>query len=289
MMESESLLHAKTKPKLFCFVLMPFSSDFDDVYKIGIKEACETAGSYCERVDEQIFSERILDRIYNQIAKADVVIADMTGRNANVFYEVGYAHALGKPTVLLTRDADDIPFDLKHFPHIVYQSKLSFLREKIVEVIRWYAANPGASLEDTSFPFELVIDGVNPLSSKVCLCVKGAMNSIGAKITVHNRSSGGFNRDEFKLGVLVSDEVSVFHSVIASETPVARMGEGKLQYIFRADRSLMPGEFQEFPVTFYFEPAITFDRYEAQIRILTAKGFRDFPFALSRSSETNAN
>ncbi len=116
-----------TTPKPFCFVLMPFSEDFDDVYRIGIKEACDKAGAYCERVDEQIFSERILDRVYNQIAKADLVVADMTGRNPNVFYEVGYAHALGKLTILLTQNADDIPFDLKHFPHIIYERRFQFL------------------------------------------------------------------------------------------------------------------------------------------------------------------
>lgn len=105
-----------TTPKPFCFVLMPFEPSFSDVYEIGIKETCTTAGAYCERVDEQIFDGRILDRIYNQISKADFIIADMTGRNANVFYEVGYAHALGKRTILLTQKSDDIPFDLKHFP-----------------------------------------------------------------------------------------------------------------------------------------------------------------------------
>jgi len=83
-----------TTPKAFCFILMPFHEDFDDIYRLGIKDACTAAGAYCERVDEQTFHERILDRIYNQIAKADLVIADMTGRNPNVFYEVGYAHAL---------------------------------------------------------------------------------------------------------------------------------------------------------------------------------------------------
>ncbi|HEY0051016.1 MAG TPA: nucleoside 2-deoxyribosyltransferase, partial [Pyrinomonadaceae bacterium] len=127
-----------TTPKTFCFVLMPFSEEFDDVYRIGIKEACDKAGAYCERVDEQIFSERILDRVYNQIAKADIVIADMTGRNPNVFYEVGYAHALGKLTILLTRNADDIPFDLKHFTHIVYGTKISILRDELGKRVKFF-------------------------------------------------------------------------------------------------------------------------------------------------------
>lgn len=89
---------------------MPFDGDFDDIYKLGIKQSCIDAGAYCERVDEQIFNESILDRIYNQISKANIVIADMTNRNPNVFYEVGYAHALGKTTILLTKNSDDIPF-----------------------------------------------------------------------------------------------------------------------------------------------------------------------------------
>ena len=57
-----------TKPKPFCFVLMPFAESFDDTYELGIKAACKDAGAYCERVDEQIFNERILDRVYNQMS-----------------------------------------------------------------------------------------------------------------------------------------------------------------------------------------------------------------------------
>lgn len=82
-----------TAPKPFVFVLMPFAQEFDDIYKFGIKGAAQEVGAYAERVDEQMFVEGILERIFNQISKADVIVADMTGRNPNVFYEVGYAHA----------------------------------------------------------------------------------------------------------------------------------------------------------------------------------------------------
>ena len=67
---------------------MPFDASFDDVYDLGIKPAANSAGAYCERVDEQIFEGSILARVYNQIAKADLIVADMSGRNPNVFYEV---------------------------------------------------------------------------------------------------------------------------------------------------------------------------------------------------------
>jgi nucleoside 2-deoxyribosyltransferase len=120
---------------IFAFVLMPFSSDFDDIYKFGVKEPAAELGVLAERVDEQIYSEGILERIYRQIDLADIIIADMSGQNPNVFYEVGYAHAKGKLCIHLTSDANDIPFDLKHRRHIVYQSSINTLKERIVEEI----------------------------------------------------------------------------------------------------------------------------------------------------------
>jgi nucleoside 2-deoxyribosyltransferase len=102
----------------FVFVLMPLRDDFTDVYETGIKLACESAGVHCEHVGHQRFSETILQRIYNQIALADVIVAEMTGCNPNVFYDVGYAHALHKRVILLTQRVEDIRFDLKHHRHI---------------------------------------------------------------------------------------------------------------------------------------------------------------------------
>lgn len=119
---------------------MPFDQKFNDIYKFGIKGAADDVGAYAERIDEQIFTEGILDRIFNQISKADVVIADMTGRNPNVFYEVGYAHALGKIVVLLTQNADDIPFDLKHKQHTVYSGKIELLRNELTAKLQWAIA-----------------------------------------------------------------------------------------------------------------------------------------------------
>src|ERR1043165_3512709 len=103
---------ASTAPRPFVFVLMPFDSKFNDIYKFGIKGAAEDAGAYAERIDEQIFTEGILERVFNQINKADVVVADMTGGNPNGFYEGGYAHALGKLTRVLTGDPYHLAFDL---------------------------------------------------------------------------------------------------------------------------------------------------------------------------------
>src|SRR5215211_3556027 len=132
------------RPKPYVFVLMPFHDAFNDVYRLGIKPACEAAGAYAERLDEQIFTESMIYRVYNQFNKDDRVVADMTGRNPNVFYEVGYAHALGKQVFLLTQNSDDIPFDLKHYSHIVYGNSIESLKGKLERHVKWFVDQPGS-------------------------------------------------------------------------------------------------------------------------------------------------
>ena len=99
---------------------MPFHDDFLNVYRYGIRAAFEDVRDrvYCQRVDEQEYDGLVIDRIYNQIQCADYLVADMTGLNANVFYEVGYAHALQKKVILLAQSHADIPFDLNQYPHM---------------------------------------------------------------------------------------------------------------------------------------------------------------------------
>lgn len=143
---------------LFAFVLMPFNASFDDVYIIGIKETAKELDINAERLDEQLFSEGMLDRIYRQIDAADFIIADMSGRNANVFYEVGYAHAHDKLCILLTSTADDIPFDLKHRRHIVYTS-LTDLKEKLTKNLEW-AKHEICNIKKSRIRIEFKTDGL---------------------------------------------------------------------------------------------------------------------------------
>lgn len=125
----------------FRFVLMPFDKAFHDIYRLGIKDAvAQFDDMVAERVDEQIYREGILERIYRQIEVADIIIADMSGQNPNVFYEVGYAHSKQKLCILLTANADDIPFDLKHQRHIVYGKSILTLRREFEREIEWARA-----------------------------------------------------------------------------------------------------------------------------------------------------
>ena len=122
--------------EIFTFVIMPFDSDFDDVYKLGIKHAID-CNVRAERLDEQMFEEGMLDRIFRQIEVADFIIADLSNRNPNFFYELGYDHAREKICILLTKEPTDIPFDLKHKRHIVYGDSISILKSELVKNIIW--------------------------------------------------------------------------------------------------------------------------------------------------------
>lgn len=123
-----------------CFVIMPFSSqELNDVYEYFIKPTIEdTCGLTCERGDDVFGSNVIMDDIRAAIEKASIVVADLTGKNANVFYEVGIAHTLNKPVLLLAQYMDDVPFDLRHRRVLQYDYSpkgCKVLEGKIIEHI----------------------------------------------------------------------------------------------------------------------------------------------------------
>lgn len=104
-----------------CFVLMPFSDDLVVVYK-RIKQACEDEGYECQRSDDINKTGPVLVHIMEGIRTARVVIADLSGLNANVFYELGMAHVVKDEVILLTQDLKNVPFDLRHSRCISYKN-----------------------------------------------------------------------------------------------------------------------------------------------------------------------
>ena len=117
-----TLTTPKAKEAYQCFVLLPFEPELDDVYHLGIREAVNSLGGVCQRADEIQYLGGIIEKIYDAIRSADVIVAEVTRPNPNVFYEVGFAHALSKPVVLITRDIQTSPFDLRGHNHIIYKS-----------------------------------------------------------------------------------------------------------------------------------------------------------------------
>lgn len=110
---------ANTKP--FVFVLMPFRDEHFVLYERAIKPTLEKMGCHVEHAKDAHTVERIVDVIFTQISRARFIVADTTGKNPNVFYEIGYAHALGKKVILMVQDTQDIPFDISGLRHIQYK------------------------------------------------------------------------------------------------------------------------------------------------------------------------
>lgn len=271
-----------TAPKPFAFVLMPFSPAFDEAYKLAIKPACDAAGAYAERVDEQIFSGSILERIYNQIAKSDVVIAEMSERNPNVFYEVGYAHAIGKTTVLITRSAADIPFDLKHFPHIVYEDSLATLRERLEGTVRWHLQNAPV-VDQAIADVRIRVNGVQLGNATVVeVVLNGGAFGMQLSVEVENHAGRTISTVEGRLGLLYPSEFMAIDQVANYGTTGVQLDGGTRLCLVGQRVSLLPGEWwsERIPLTRPNHPFQANEAIPITIRLLRPSGIRDFPFTL---------
>lgn len=103
-----------------CFVLMPFKIELKPIFDDHIRPVVESKGLSCTRADSIIGTGLITWDIWEKINRSRFIIADLTNKNPNVFYELGICHSLGKETILITQTMDDVPFDLKALRCIVY-------------------------------------------------------------------------------------------------------------------------------------------------------------------------
>jgi len=118
---------------------MEFSETFNDLYTHVIKPVCKNAEVNTVRADERHGPGQILSDIEQQIAESSVIIADVTPVNANVFYEVGYAHALRKPTILLAQRGTRLPFDISGFRTIFYNNTIEG-KSKVEDLLQKHLA-----------------------------------------------------------------------------------------------------------------------------------------------------
>jgi hypothetical protein len=133
-----------------CFVMMPFGPWFDryyqEIYVPGIKDA----GFEPVRADELFSTGSVMEQIWEQISKAKILLADLTGKNPNVFYELGLSHAATKPVVFAASQVEDVPFDLRHLRVIIYDVRepewASRLRKSVADYLRNAARDPEKSI-----------------------------------------------------------------------------------------------------------------------------------------------
>lgn len=133
---------ARVPPAGTCFIIMPFSGEFDPVHRV-IQSAAKAAGMRPKRADSVFEPKAILQKILSGIEESELVVADLTGRNANVFYELGIAQVRKDRTVLLTQDTEDVPFDLRHIEFLKYEQTTPGLRAlqlRLTDVLKELAA-----------------------------------------------------------------------------------------------------------------------------------------------------
>ncbi len=253
---------------------MPFDPSFDDVYQLGIKEACKQAGMYCERVDEQLFNERILDRIYNQISKADIIVADMSGRNANVFYEAGYSHGLGKRVILLTKNTDDIPFDLKDYPHIIYNGRVVDLIEPLTKKLKWCILTPEMEVNQTACPIELYVSGQKLTLDEINNVHLRSFESLD--VNIHNRSNKKYSKNQIRIG-FISDRKIDYYSSERKQIP---QPDGTVLNIGSYKEEIYPDEWGEYCVD-----RRTIDKTNCTLRLFLPIGSFDFPLFVTREPQ----
>jgi hypothetical protein len=115
------------------FVLTPFDRDFEEDFD-AVKRTCDSVGLKCIRGDETHARGDILVHVLTMMIRARFVIANITSRNANVYYELGIAQALGKSAILISRDLKKLPFDLQSQRVLLYQNP-DDLKSKLSEML----------------------------------------------------------------------------------------------------------------------------------------------------------
>lgn len=152
-----------------CFVIMPFDEKFNEVYEI-IKETVETdeLGFTCQRADDISTTGYIMEDVLMKIGKSEIVIADLTERNPNVFYELGIVHMVKdvEKVIMLTQDMESVPFDLRPFRCIVYKQTIEGARKLKADLLKAVAESAEHAFlfkvkddESYKFPQKLLGEG----------------------------------------------------------------------------------------------------------------------------------
>jgi len=128
-----------------CFVAMPFDSKFDAVYEV-IRDCIEVAAYRPVKVNEQVFNKSIVEKVFEDIRAAKLVVFLAADRNPNAFYECGYAVALNKEIITVTDVFSNLPFDIRDRNAIAFGSDSSDptnLRSELIKKLSALTTLPG--------------------------------------------------------------------------------------------------------------------------------------------------
>ena len=123
------------------FVLMPFTTKLELIYSRHMKKMAQGLGLRMLRADEIFSPKPFMEKVWDGICSAQLIVADCTEENPNVFYEIGMAHTVGKKVVLITRSDKDVPSDIKHFDYLHYDYDPEGVEALIEKLKRFLSAH----------------------------------------------------------------------------------------------------------------------------------------------------
>jgi len=217
-----------SRPKDICFVISPFGGWHDTYFSDIFCPAIESAGLEPKRADDLFRSSNIVHDIWHFVVSARVLIADLTGKNPNVFYELGLAHAARKPVLLLTRSMEDVPFDLRALRVILYEvenpSWADNLRDQIKQGLEETLESPERSVLPT---FLLEEPGDHPEVSKEearLLDLQQQVDSLRAELRHTRRPDGGSRISALEARDLIAEQLEAGMPTNLIVARVSRLG-----------------------------------------------------------------
>jgi len=192
------------------FVAMPFRPELNYFFLFLEHFVREEFGISIERGDAQVLDKPLMEKIREQIIRADLIIGDVTGNNANVFYELGLAHARGKSVIFITQDPpEQAPVDIRAFEFIPYDlgQHEAFLA-RIKNAIQSYFSGSYQELYDEA---EALLRRFNQDMSLTCAAA--SMDDFQAKVMRAEQTGGGIpSRDDeaLRIGFLLPKIISDF-------------------------------------------------------------------------------
>jgi nucleoside 2-deoxyribosyltransferase len=127
------------------FAAMPFAAEYEDVYFVAMVDAARAVGAACRRLDREDYAGDVVQKLTTLIGECDLVIADISEANPNVMYEVGYAHALDRPSVhICSSPLDELPFDVRNWNTLAYsKGRTHALRDDLIRRLTAVLGEPG--------------------------------------------------------------------------------------------------------------------------------------------------
>ena len=117
-----------------CFIAMPFAAEYNKIFQL-IQKAVKHSHYRCIRIDQQEFTNSIIQKIFAEINNAKLIVFLATDKNPNAFYECGYSVALNKEVVTITDIFDNLPFDIRDRNALAYGKNMAALTKTLSDKI----------------------------------------------------------------------------------------------------------------------------------------------------------